>query len=434
LRKVILILFLSLFSIISFSSVEDIFKEELNKNIQLKESENNLKNIEINIKKKNNFFIPYMSIKSSPFVMLNNQNSDSINFNILNVQKTLNDYTYSTKLYLNFTELYGAQLGMTLPFGYNEDENKFQIGNLGLSISRDLKKEPEVEKLNLEANYYDAIYSIKKTKNSIYISTINSIINKNNNEELMNLNMKKLELLVKKYEYLKDEDEREKVELDIIKTKKSIQSLKDKQENFDYDIDKKTYEEALNLLKKYDEKINMNYIQREDIKALNKRVEAAKIQETFWFLPYLPDMSVAFNINDLENFKWSLTFDLNLNVLDFGEKEQLANTRKNNYSDLKVKEKIDSIERTIKSYLNDIRINEFDKKINASNLKQSKENILKNRKLFENGFMSELDYDLYEIDYRINEINFESSNLTDNFNYMNIASENGEALWGDLVE
>ena len=408
----LLMLISLLLIIVAFSNFNDLYLKNLNTTTYLKNKES-LDMSKLSLNKKESFWSPYLSL---------NTGFGGISFD----KDGLKKMNFSIKA--NFLDLYGSTIGLTLPFSINPNDDwkfDYDLKELSLSFTRSLAKEPEVEMLNTKANYYNALYSLNNYKTSIFIETVKDVFSKYYIINSLKLNQEELQIQKNKYKLETDEDKRESLNLQILQREKIINSYKVQLKSLSevdetlYSSTKKYVEGLINTSKE------TTVTNRYDLKAINLSTRAKELQKNNWFLPYLPDMSINITVSDFNDFTWSIGVSFDYSIFDRGERLIAISSRRINSNEYSYAEALASIDNTISTLKNLITNSEIDIQISKINLQNTFEEYNSKKKLLEKGFITEDDFNFFELEYEVKKLELEKINNDMLINKLKLLKEYG---------
>ncbi|PLV57381.1 TolC family protein [Thermotoga sp. SG1] len=402
--KRFLLLFL-VFPVLLAGSVFDLFEENLKNSSSYWTSVEKLKEAEISYKRYTSFWNPAVSVSLG---------TDGITITEDGIQN------FSVIPNVNFVNVYGFKLGLSFPISVNPKDWSINFEGTQLSISRDLKADYTVNRLKAEAGYLSAQYSLKSTKNSVFLQTVQDVFDWYYYTKKKKIFSQKLQVLREKLSKAIDEDERESLEKQILSVEQTLRNAELELKSIHTKgINEEIYKETKESLSKITLPAT-TLEHREDLKALELQKKAEEIEKKTWFLPYLPDLSFSFNY-DFEESNWSIKIGLQLTLWDFGERNLESEKRKSQISLLEYEEKTREVKDSISKVLINIENLQSQMKQEEMNLNDLEEIYETNRQLFKKGFLSEEDFILSELDYMEGKLtveNLENSLILEKLNYI----------------
>ncbi|MDI3472044.1 MAG: hypothetical protein PWQ20_67 [Thermotogaceae bacterium] len=396
-KKLLLFLvFLSFFTL-AFSDFWQLYKNELLKTSEYLTAVQSFKQAELNLKQFENFLNPYLEFTfgAEPLVI----NKNGIN-------------AFSVSLNLNFLKVYGSNIGISLPLDIDLKNDSIDLDYPSLKISRNLFQEQKAEHLEALSNYYSSLWNLKEVKWSKLKELINDIFNWWYYNELKKLNVEKLEIIKQKMSEVKEDSEKRELKNQILEIQKSLLNYENILKNIDIDCSYELYEEALKSIKELIEEIpGTSKALREDLLAAKYSKEAAFEKSNLWYLPYLPNPSlgITFGYND-GKFDWSISISLSYTLIDHGEKKFQSENRK---VDSKIKEldylnKQKKIVENISTIMNSIDSLMVQKELENLKIEDSSEQLEKDKKLLDKGFITALDFELSRIENEILKVEYQN--------------------------
>lgn len=304
----------------------------------------------------------------------------------------------------------------------NTDDWSFNFEGTQLSVSRNLKTEYTVDKLKTEANYLSSKYSLKSTKNSIFIQTVQDIFDWYYYTKKIEILSQRLQVLNEKLSKAKDDDEKKALEKQILSTEQTLRSAEYSLQTIQTkNIDEEVYQKTRKFLEGVTlPATTLEY--REDLKALELQKKAEEIEKKTWFLPYLPELTFSFNY-DFEDSEWLIGIGFQMTLWDFGERKLEAEKRKSQLVSLEYQEKVRNIENSLSQELVNIANLESQLRQKEIELEDLEESSKTNDQLFRKGFLSEEDYTLSKLDYvegTLEKENLENSLILEKLKYISI--------------
>lgn len=394
-------LFLSLvflnFLTLSFSNFWQLYETELLKVPEYLKATQNLKQAELNLKQFESFLNPYLELTfgAEPLVI----NKNGVN-------------TFSMSFNLNFLKVYGSSIGISFPLDVDFKNSSIDLDYPSLKISRNLFQEQRSEHLEALSNYYNSLWNLKEIEWSKLKELINDIFNWWYYGELKKLNVEKLEFLKQKMSEIKEESEKKELKNQILEIQKLLLNYENILKNISINCSYELYEETLKSIKKLIEEVpKTSKSVREDLLAIEYSKAAAFEKAKLWYLPYLPNPSlgISFGYNNGE-FNWSINISLSYTLIDHGEKKFQSENRK---VDLKIKEleylnKQKEITDNLTTVMNSIDSLMIEKELENLKIKNSSEQLVKDKKLFEKGFITISDLNLSRIENEILKVEYQN--------------------------
>ncbi len=388
-------------------NVFDLFEENLKNSSGYWSSVEKFKEAQLNYKRYTNFWNPEISVSLGKT-------------GITITEDGVSDFSISP--IVNFVNIYGFELGLSFPISVNTDDWSFNFEGTQLSVSRNLKTEYTVDKLKTEANYLSSKYSLKSTKNSIFIQTVQDIFDWYYYTKKIEILSQRLQVLNEKLSKAKDDDEKKALEKQILSTEQTLRSAEYSLQTIQTkNIDEEVYQKTRKFLEGVTlPATTLEY--REDLKALELQKKAEEIEKKTWFLPYLPDLTFSFNY-DFEENEWSIGIGFQMTLWDFGERKLEAEKRKSQLVSLEYQEEVKNIENSLNQVLVNIANLESQLRQKEIELEDLEESSKTNDQLFRKGFLSEEDYTLSKLDYvegTLEKENLENSLILEKLKYISI--------------
>lgn len=379
-KKVVVILQL-LISVLSFSGFYDIYLSNLSKSSNYISAKSNLSSADLEQRKIDEFFVPYISLGSG---------AKSIKFD----KNGLGDL--SPVINMNFIEINGFNASLNIPFEVSGDSSwKVKLQPISLNITRNnFFDENSQKKMKTNAEYLDAIFAIEQVKNNVFIDTVNGIFNAYINEKKLKLLNEELKMIEEHIENENNQEKLRQLKKEMLLKRKQIRNCETISRNSEkLEVNEGLYKETLDtiigILTKFD--AEFNYKSRLDVKAAQLRLKVSDERASNWYYPYLPEVGMNFSIDDLSEPTWSLMFNFNYQIFDKGERKIRVQERLDNSENLKYEEFINGIEKSIEKIRNTIADSEIDLEIAQLELEETRSELEKKERLFKLGFETEFD-------------------------------------------
>jgi len=423
---------------------EELYDQNLKKSSTYTQSELNLRNAQLEMNKKNNFFVPYlgMSVDTLKWVEISPQGTTTtVSGLVFGGNGEFEGFSIS--LNVNFLEVWGAQVGVSFPFTLNTDEWEIdapEAEDISINLSRDLTKIDKAERLKTEGTYYDALSKYYMAKTNEFITTVEDIFARHYNEEMIKTYQDEIEILNQRYNLSTDEDEKENLKKQILTVQKSLDTLRTTNVSLEYfEYTDELYNETRNLVESIiNEKQNYptNIEERSDLKSLKLKEEASEIESNFWFIPYLPFNTLSLSVSPfMDTDEWidkvSVGIGFELPILDKGERKLAADTMKTNVASLTYDETLDGVANTIRNLEMNRRTLNYDVKINQIDLENAIEDYNRNKELNDQGYITEEELKLSEITFRRAQLASEKTKSDIMTNELKIMQQYYVDIWGD---
>ncbi len=416
-KKNILIFTLIFITLSVFASnLETLFFEVLNNDSSYTKSIENYNKALDNYEKISQFYIPDISF--------------GLDYETTSSSITNGDSGFDFDI--DFVEFYGVTMGINIPFVISqENENAIEADNINLKLSvNDIFSDEKADNLKIEASYLESYFSLIKAEYEVLSDLFKNISNYHYYNDCKKIAEENLELLQLELESEIDEDTIDDLKKQILEQRKQI--LEYEQQLISINLNEysdELYLEVVELIEEINEyEIKINLEERLDIIAQKLRVEAEKLINQTWYKPYLPEFSVNFGVNDFTDFSWNVGFQFSFDI--FNKDTSLeAEERKTNYETLKLAELIQENQNSYNVDLLAIESSEISLEISELSLEVLWEEMDKNEKLFDSGFINCIEYEISENEYKEGLLDYqksiESLYLTkmDLFLYSNLISE-----------
>ena len=416
-KKNILIFTLIFITLSVFASnLETLFFEVLNNDSSYTKSIENYNKALDNYEKISQFYIPDISF--------------GLDYETTSSSITNGDNGFDFDI--NFLEFYGVTMGINIPFVISqENENAIEADNINLKLSvNDIFSDEKADNLKIEASYLESYFSLIKAEYEVLSDLFKNISNYHYYNDCKKIAEENLELLQLELESEIDEDTIDDLKKQILEQRKQI--LEYEQQLISINLNEysdELYLEVVELIEEINEyEIKINLEERLDIIAQKLRVEAEKLINQTWYKPYLPEFSVNFGVNDFTDFSWNVGFQFSFDIFNRDSSLE-AEERKSNYESLKLSELIQENKNSYSFDLLAIESSEISLEISELSLEVLWEEMDKNEKLFDSGFINCIEYEISENEYKEGLLDYqksiESLYLTkmDLFLYSNLISE-----------
>jgi len=391
-KKLFFYLLLILFFSSSFGNLWDLYKIEISKDPSYLSALQDLKQVELPLKRYEKFLTPYLELVVGSGV------------NILKItDEGIGSFTVSFNL--NFLKVYGNSIGISFPIEIDPKNRNVDFKYPSLSVSRKLFQEQRAEYLEALADYYNSLWSLQIIEWNKLREIVKNQFDWWYYSKLRELNIQKLEILKEKMSLTVDEEEKENFKKQILQLQKLLLNYEDSLKNIDTECSYELYEDILKSLNDLISKAPKSLkAKREDLIALQYRKESATEKAKLWYLPYIPNPSLGFSIGyDSNEINWELSVSLNYTLFDYGERKLQSESRKVNpkIRNLELETKQKEISRNISNLMNSLESLSIEKELKLMELEDSKKQLDRNKELLEKGFITEPDFELSRIEYEL---------------------------------
>ncbi|MEA1884629.1 MAG: TolC family protein, partial [Thermotogota bacterium] len=348
-------------------------------------------------------FDPYLSLNLQP--------------NGLTYEKTVTDIgetnTSQTNLSLStdlkLFHVFGTSIGLSLPVQYtsnSEGDSDVIMNSLGLNISRKLISEEQAEELGIRAQYLKTLHSLEQQQWALFISLVNDVFNQKYYEGLDAVNRKRMEIYSTQFENATDEDKKDVYKQQKLLSQKTLLNTEKMLEQitlFNPQLMDTIYGQIKNLIQDmYTKYLEFPVNQpSKQIQALELEIEKALAEKNLWFLPYLFNPTLSFNLDyyfdeseklgfQAGDFKWTIGVSGSLDVLDRGEREIAALKREKTYDIklLELKEEKERLEKQISKITLDTEISMVELELKELDYENKMNDAEKSLDLYKQGFIT----------------------------------------------
>jgi len=310
---------------------------------------------------------------------------------------------------LKLFHVFGTNIGLSLPFQYtsnSEGDSDFIMNSLGLNVSRKLITEEQAEKLGVKAQYLKTLYSLEQQEWALFVNLVTEVFNQKYYEGLEAVNRKRLEIYSTQFNNAKDEDLKDTYKQQKLLAQKALLNTEKILEQITLYTPKifdSLYEQIKNLIQKmYADYHEYPYTQQsKEIQALELEIEKALAEKNLWFLPYLFNPTLNFNLDyyfdeseklgfQAGDFKWSVGISGSLDIFDRGERETAVLKRENTYDIklLELKEEKERTEKQLSKLRLDIDISKVDLELKELDYENSLKDAEKSLELYKQEFIT----------------------------------------------
>lgn len=314
---------------------------------------------------------------------------------------------------VSFSGLLGADLTLSLPMTFGPEEPgaaSAALGNPSLSVTRRLFPETGVGRLTARSALLRAQEAVARAEADIFIGLVEEI-----------LSARRAVLLLENYRSNAAVRERLETVTVNLASRRDVQRalLQAQRSLLQAEASLRTVPAEIlgNLETLYDEVLAgsgtwfRNFpaersvpVTSAETEALALELEAAELQRSRWFLPYLPNPTVSAGLEwDTEEnrLSWSLSFQLSVTVLDKGERAGSAFERRENAEIRRLTletERVSMIEEARRAW-DRLELLELDRRIAELDREDRRDALERQRALAEAGFATAEDLVLAEVNH-----------------------------------
>ncbi len=290
-------------------------------NLQLLQAENNLNLV-------NSVFEPTLGL-TTPTITFNASGL---------VYRQVNPTVFVNFGTLNF---HFVQISFSLPLNLYT----FKLSAPQLNISRKLITENQAKVLQMKAAYLNAQWTVHNIRWSYLESLLQNIFDWYYYSQMVRVYSREVKTLSNMYSSVNSSNQAQRnsaylqlltAKSNLFNFKNSLHSLQPLPDFTPYST--KLYREAFSfassLTSKVSTPVSLNVLvsKRTDIEAMRYQYEASKYRSDLWFFPFIPNptISISLPLNDFS--KWSISFNLNYQLLNGGSnvvqsRERMINVR-----------------------------------------------------------------------------------------------------------
>ncbi|HOO34344.1 MAG TPA: TolC family protein [Thermotogota bacterium] len=414
------LLFVSASSVFS-SELWDEYYSRLQEDSGYKKLQLQYKGAEQTADQYSDFFLPYFSLN-----MGGTTNGSGFTYSEIHKSDS-SESEWNTSLGMSFSmdflHVFGTDIGLAIPFEYkttSEGDSEITLNHFGLTMSRKLITEEYATELGNQASLLSVVYDIEQYEWSMLIQLVKDVFNQIYYETLIDMSERKVQIYTKKLENELDEDNKDQYLQQKLLAEKSVltsQKILNNMTLFDSNTLNTLYNEILlcvpELFNEYSE--NNYIIESKDIKALKLEVQKAFEEKELWYLPYIFNPNLNFQLNyyfdevtSLDNkgnsyvaynsgdWTWSIGVSGSLDIMDRGERDLDSLNRQENYTikQMELEDSLDSKEKTLEQYAMDIEISDIDLTLKQLEMEQAIEDAEEAVKLYQSGYMTAEDKEL----------------------------------------
>lgn len=418
-------------------------------------------------------FEPYLSLNVQPGGL-------TFNHTVTDGGDTQNDQTtLNMSADLNLVHVLGTSIGLSLPVQYtinHDGESDFVMNSLGLNISRKLISEEQSEELGIRVQYLRTLHSLEQQEWALFVDLVGDVFNQQYYEGLEAVNHKRMEIYAMQSDNANDEDRKDAQKQQKLLAQKALlntQKMLEQISLFTPDEWDALYDQIKNMI----QKMVADYLEFPDsreskqIQALELEVEKALAEKNLWFLPYLFNPTISFNLeyyfDDAEttgfdpgdvdwsdfdflpddftwpslgyqvgDFKWSISVTGSLDIFDRGERETAALKRENAYhiKCLELKEEKERIEQTLKRIMLDIDISKVDLQLKEMDYESKMKEAEKTVELYKQSFITLEEKQLALLELEQSRLEYIQASHQLYLHQLSLLQESGISLGGYLNE
>lgn len=418
-----------------------------------------------------NIFDPYLSLSFQP--------------GGLTYEKTVTDLgeekTSQTTLNMStdfqLFHVWGTNIGLSIPIQYtknSEGDSDFVMNSLGLNVSRKLISEEQAEELGIRAQYLRTLYSLEQQEWALFISLVNDVFSQKYYEGLKAVNRKRMEIYSTQFDNATDEDQKDVYKQQKLLTQKALLNTEKMLEQitlFNSQIVDSIYDQMKILIQEMYKKYLESPVRQssKEIQALELEIEKALEEKKLWFLPYVFNPTISFNLeyyfddpdttefdtgdydwSDFDflpddftlpnlgfqagDFKWSIGVSGSLAIFDKGEREIATLKRENTYDIklLEMKEEKERIQKQLNKTELDIDIAKVDLQLKELDYENSLKNAEKSIELYKQGFVTLEEKQLTLLELEQSRLDYIQASHQLYLHQLSILQESGTSLGGYL--
>jgi len=330
----------------------------------------------------------------------------------------------------DFLHVWGASVGISLPYGYTRagDQTGWGFGDFVLTASRELFPEEETKKLEMRASSLKAAFSLNQKRWAVFAELIQSLFDYRHTTQLYTATLEKAEIYRRFWAQENERVTKESYWKQVLTLEKMVQETRSLLVDYKQwqiygpsEIEA-FYEEIMTLIPSYYAQCDTAaFGSRPDLLALELEGKSAEKTGDFWYLPYLPylpnpqfSLSARFDIQSpsmslIQRISWSLSVKMDVPLLDRGERELEAMKRKQN-KDLKALEYAQtraSLEDEMEKLSLKQRAILIEIELKGLEVSQSLERLQRDERLQKLGYLTEKDYRLSYLNHRETELEYE---------------------------
>jgi len=370
--------------------------------------------------------------------------------------------------------VFGTSIGLSIPVQYtnnSEGDSDFVMNSLGLNINRKLISEEEAEELALRAQYLKSIYSMEQQEWALFINLVNDVFSQRYYEGLEAVNRKRMEIYATQFDNATDDDQKDVYEQQKLLAEKAwlnTQKMLKQITLFNSQMIEPVYDQIKETIQKMYTKYLESPINQpsKQIQALEMEVEKALAEKKLWFLPYVFNPTISFNLqyyfddsdtmdfdwSDLDflpddftlpnlgfqagDFKWSIGVSGSLDVFDRGERETAAIKREKTYNikRLELKEANEQNQQQLSKIVLDIDIAKVDFQLKELDYEKSLNDAEKSLELYKQGFITLEEKQLSLLELEQSRLDYIQASHQLYLQQLTLMQESGTSLGGFLDE
>lgn len=381
----------------------------------------------------------------------------------LTYEKTVTDIgeTKTSQTNLNMSadfqlfHVWGTNIGLSIPVQYtsnSEGDSDFLMNSLGLNISRKLISEEQAEELGIRAQYLKTLYSLEQQEWALFIGLVNDVFSQKYYEGLEAVNRKRMEIYSTQFDNATDEDQKDAYKQQKLLAQKALLNTEKMLEQITLFTPQKM--DSIHVqIKKTIQKMVADYHElpvsqpSKQIQALELEIEKALAEKNLWFLPYLFNPTLSFNMDyyfdeseklgfQAGDFKWSIGVSGSLDILDRGERETAALKRENTYDIklLELKEEKEQIQKQMSKISLDVDISKVDLRLKELDYENKLKDAEKSIELYKKGFVTLEEKQLTLLELEQSRLDYIQASHQLYLNQLTLLQESGISLGGYLDE
>jgi hypothetical protein len=314
---------------------------------------------------------------------------------------------------VSFSGLLGADLTLSLPVTFGSSrpgDAPAAIGNPSLSISRRLFPETDLRRLSARASLIRARDAVVRAEADHFIGLVSDILSAKRAVTTLGNYRSSAAVRERLAEVTVNSASQREVQRALLQAKRTLlqaeASLRTVPAEILSNLDslyEEVYASGETWFRNFPAARTVPATSAE-IEALTLDLQAAELERSRWFLPYLPNPTVSAGLEwdtGRNRLSWSISFQLSATVLDKGERAVSALERRETAEirGLTLEARRTGLIEEARQAWDRLELLELDRRIAELDLTDRREALERQRALFEAGFATEEDLVLAEVSY-----------------------------------
>lgn len=415
-KKSVLLLLLFAAPAILYADIPELYRKRLDLSLDYQRALLSLEQARLKQRQAESFYIPYVNIGGG----INPGGGNSVTIE----NGLLQPLTF--ELQATFSNFLGADLGLSLPFTWDADTGA-AVKVPTLTVSRQLFTETRVENLKARAAVLKQEQTLENLRMSLWMDLVKDICDYDYYLKVKDIQDRYANTLEKQIKAARDETAIRTLKKQWYGIRKSVMEAENALRDFSSSGQgleagevPAVYLELLDYTKDSEKRLPDPAITAapdKSILSLRLSKDAADGQAGFWFLPYLPNPVLSAGITydlDAQAVDWNLSLGFSVSLVDRGERavEALSRKKGGELAKLELEQAEQFRTYALARSWNQKEILKMDYEIAGITLDEKTELRDEARQLYDQGFISEEELILKQMDFQLAELGRKKSGNT----------------------